>query len=148
MIISSEKAIRSLKGLEQLLDLRFTGVLVSTDSFDANGFPQILLAPSSGAVAGGDNFLIKIVQAPGSSNDIFGNATYAYTPNIIQLAYETGSSVTIAQFVTIMLEIGKMGFETQLYATPAGHVPTAADITAGNLVLDLQYDILWPTKGN
>jgi hypothetical protein len=147
MIISTQKEIRQLKPLSELLNFRFSNAITGAASFDANGNPEYLFSNGT-PVSGGKVFLIKIVQQDAVSKDIFGNSMLAYTPHIFQIAYEVGSAFGLADMATLMLEVGKLGYKVEVYAQPTGAIPSDASIITANQVASLEYDLLFPTKGN
>ena len=148
MIISTQKAQRQLKDLEQLLDYRFASEGISgADSFDANGNPVVLFSNGT-PVTNGRNILLTIKQQDAISKDIFGNQLLAYNNELVQIVYELSSAVSISDAVTLMIEVGKLGYIVELYARANGAVPSVADIIPGNLLTHLEYSILAPAKGN
>jgi hypothetical protein len=147
MIVSTQKEIRQLKDLEERLNSRFAGAIFGQDAFDANGNPEVLFSNGT-PVSGGRVFLLKIVQEPMVSTDIFGNPALAYGPHKIQLAFEQGAAVTGVDFCRIMSEVGKLGYKLEVYMTPAGNIPVDAALIPANLQDSLEFDIYWPTKGN
>jgi hypothetical protein len=105
--------------------LQFRGFVI-TESRDGDGFP--ILSTDK-------NLTIAIRAVDMVSKDIFGNASFAFTPHVATISYASTSAPTVASILAATLEVGKMGMKITLTETVA---PSSQDF---------EFDVIWPTKG-
>ena len=150
-MLSIAKSQATMRMIKERLNFRFADQALScADSFDSEGFPVLTLSDGS-ALSGEKVLVIRCKQQDAVSKDIFGNAHYAYSPHVIQVAYElpTAAPVLIASdWAKAIMEIGKVGMLVEIYARAFGAIPAVADMVVGKLESSLEFDVLWPTKGN
>lgn len=116
---------------------------------DANGNPMLFLSTAGNEAAGQPVVGIRISAIDAVSKDIFGNATSAYSPHNLELAYElTAADNPIPadkDLISCVFEATKTGIKIQLKELANGSAVTAANMDAAAVAQE--YDELyWPLK--
>lgn len=126
--------------------------VVQSNWTDSNGaiWPAITLSNNGNTAEGQPVVLIQLSSVDAVSKDIFGNQTYAYTPSIMQLAYElkaNGDSIAShADLAAVNFEAIKAGIRMQTVEIANTFAVTSANISAhGTVIADLDQ-LYWPTK--
>lgn len=147
-MLSIAKSQATMRMIKERLNFRFADQALScAESFDSEGFPVLTLSDGSAATTE-KVLLIRCKQQDAVSKDIFGNSHYAYAPHVIQIGYEDASALIASDWAKAIMEIGKVGMKVEIYKATAGAIPVLADFVAGKLESALEFDVLWPTKGN
>lgn len=147
-MFSSAKAIATVRMIKDRINFRFADQSLScAESFDSEGYPVILLSDGSAATTE-KVILIRCKQEMSNSVDIFGNANKAYAPHVIQVGYEDGSALIASDWAKLVLEISKVGMKMEIFKATSGAIPALSDLVAAKLESALEFDVLWPTKGN
>lgn len=147
-MFSSAKSIATMRMIKDRINFRFADQSLScAESFDSEGYPCLLLSDGSAATTE-KVILIRCKQEMSNSVDIFGNANKAYAPHVLQVAYEDASALIASDWAKLVLEISKVGMKMEIYKATAGAIPALTDFVAGKLESSLEFDVLWPTKGN
>ena len=148
---STAKAEALFRDLADRLSTRLAhGALIDTvrAAKDSAGWPVLILSDGGTETAGSDVIGLRISNPDMVSKDIFGNATSAYAPHILELAYELNGSApepSLADIFPVALEAAKLGARMQIKTIADGTAVTAANMDAGTIVADIE-DLYWPTK--
>jgi hypothetical protein len=150
---SNAKAVALARDLSDKLAKRFApgaaGLNTVRSAFDANGWPMLFISHNASEAEGQPVVLIRIKNVDAVSKDIFGNATSAYAPHTLELAYELASSndpePTLADLEIAKYESQKLGCRYQEKQIANGTAVTEAAINAATPSNDLE-DLYWPTK--
>lgn len=151
---STAKAIAQFRTLKQELDFRLAGsVTIDTtrEAFDADGWPMLFLSNSGAETASNAVVLLRMKGRDAVSKDILGNAIDAFTPHIIEVAYEltaggapTPSALDLAK---IQIEVDKIGCRTQIKQVANTVAVTESSLNSTAVAADLEYDVKQPGKG-
>lgn len=126
--------------------------VVQSNWTDANGaiWPALTISSGGNVAEGQPVVLIQLASVDAVSKDIFGNQTYAYTPSIMQLAYELKSSGDIepahGDLDAVKFEAIKAGIRMQIVEIANGNAVTSANISAHGTVIADMDQLYWPTK--
>lgn len=149
---STAKAQALSRDLADKLRKRFAGsATIDTvrEANDANGWPMLFLSDGGSEVAGAAVILIRIKNVDMVSKDIFGNATSAYAPHVLELDYELTAAnnpiPTDADLVTAEWEAFRCGARSQIKENANGTAVTEANLATATVIADLD-DLYWPTK--
>jgi len=113
----------------------------------ASGDPLITIGSG---VSDGCNALIRFVGIPTpTAKDIFGNASpNPNTPNIVQVAFETGDTgMTTAKLVAILGDLFATGCAFEWYAETHTNVPTEATFAAAKLITSYEQNLWYQLMG-
>lgn len=115
---------------------------------DANGWPMLFV--SAGNEAAGQPVVgIRISNPDAVSKDIFGNATSAYAPHTLEIAYELQASENPTpadkDLITCIWEAAKTGIKMQVKEIANGTAVTEASMNAKAADLELD-ELYWPLK--
>jgi hypothetical protein len=152
---STAKAIALIRGLHSNLKNRLennAGVNTISFAFDSNNWPYLLIFNATDGIAEGNPVIfIRISNVPMVSTDIFGNATYAYSPDLLEFAYELSSGgaplPARADIITCEYESILTGVQFQLKELANGTAVTAANVSADVSPVVSLDNLYWPTKG-
>src|SRR5581483_5689455 len=119
---SNAKAVALARDLADKLAKRYaggSGLNTIRQAFDANGWPMIFVSHGGNEAEGQAVVLIRIKGVDAVSKDIFGNATTAYAPHTLELAYELTATSncpipTLADLAQAEFEAIKTGVRYQL----------------------------------
>ena len=127
---SVAKAEAQLRDLKERLEFR--GFTVA-ESKITGGWPKLTLNT--------DEASIWIEAQDAVSKDVFGSDLVAFTPHKLFFASRNDAMSTLV-VAKILAEIGKLGFKVNVktHAT----VLATAEAAAGD---DIEFDVLWPSKG-
>lgn len=150
---STAKAIALARDLSDKLKIRYVagaaGLNTVRQAFDANGWPMIFLSHNANEAEAQPVVLVRIKGVDAVSKDVFGNATSAYAPHTLELAYELASAndpePTLADIEIAKFESQKLGCRYQEKQIANGTAVTEAAINAATPSNDLE-DLYWPTK--
>lgn len=117
---------------------------------DANGWPMLFLSIGGSEAEAAPVAAIRISNPDAVSKDIFGNATSAYTPHTLELAYELDANgkpeVAAKDLALVMFETVATGIQHQIKEIANGTAVTEASMNAAAVVETLDQ-LYWPTKG-
>lgn len=149
---SAAKSVALLRDVADKLRIRYAGsATIDTvrEASDSAGWPMIFLSDGGVETAGSAVIAIRIKNVDMVSKDIFGNATFAYAPHALELAYElTGANNPIptdADILKAEFESIKTGVKFQLKELANGTAVTAANMDAASPSAELE-ELYWPTK--
>jgi hypothetical protein len=153
---STAKAIALARDLADKLSKRYAagaaGLNTVRQAFDANGWPMIFCSHNANEAAGQPVLAMRISNVDAVSKDIFGAATSAYAPHILELAYELqatpnigDSFVSHADKASADFESQRIGARWQLKEIANATAVSEASMNAATPVADLE-DLYWPTK--
>lgn len=148
MLRSLKKAESLARTVKEQIEMRISQVAAFNqvkELRDANGWPMLSVNLDGDVAVGDAHILIRFKSVPGSSPDIFGNETFAYTPHIVELGFETGV-VEIESFAPVFAEIVNLKTRIQLKKSINTAVMDEAALNSLAAFADLD-DMLWPTKG-
>lgn len=125
---STAKAYAWARDLKTKLELRGLTVV---ESRDGNAWPELTINT--------DQAYIQIEAVNAISKDIFGNDLIAFTPHLLDFAYDNGIAADV--LAKIYAEIVKLGIKFQ--------VATDATLAAAKAATPsvIEADMQWPTKG-
>jgi len=149
---SNAKAVALCRDLADKLAKRYAGS-ATIDSvrqaFDASGWPMIFLSRGLNEAAGQPVILIRIKNVDMVSKDVFGNATSAYAPHVMEVAYElqaaNNPTPSDADLLVANFEAIKTGVRYQLKEIANGTAVSEASLNAASVAADLE-ELYWPTK--
>lgn len=117
---------------------------------DANGWPMLFLSKAGNEAAGQPVIAIRISNPDAGSKDIFGNATSAYTPHTLELAYEISATdnpvPADVDLIVAVYQTSLTGIKLQVKEIATGTAVTEASMNAAAVKLEIE-DLYWPTKG-
>lgn len=149
---STAKAVALARDLADKLSKRYAGsATIDTvrQASDANGWPMLFLSDGGVETAGASVILIRIKGVDMVSKDIFGNATTAYAPHILEFDYELTAAnnpiPTDGDLWTAAFESIKVGARCQFKENANGTAVTEANLATATIVADLD-ELYWPTK--
>lgn len=146
-MFNAAKSEAICRGLKERLDLRFKDQGLScAQSFDSSGYSVLTLSDGSPASAE-KVILIRVRQIDAVSKDIFGNANLAFSPHIMDIAYEDASAFAGVDWAKLSIEVAKEGIKAIVYKAVAGAIPALSDMVPAKQEAALEFDILWPSKG-
>ncbi len=149
---STAKAVALFRDLADKLSKRYAGsATIDTvrAAFDANGWPMLFLSDGGVETAGSPVILLRLKAVDLVSKDVFGNASSAYAPHILEFNYELTAAnnpipadgdLWVAAFESI-----KLGARWQAKENANGTACTEANLATATIVADLE-DLYWPTK--
>lgn len=118
---------------------------------DANGWPMLIVSTAGNEAAGQPVIGIRISNPDAVSKDIFGNATSAYTPHTLEVAYELQSSdnptPADATLLSVAMDAAMTGIKVQVKEIANGTAVTEASMNAAAVALEQEPSLYWPTKG-
>lgn len=149
---STAKAEALLRDVADKLAKRFAGsATIDTvrQAKDANGWPMLFLSDAGNEAAGQPVIALRIKAVPMVSTDVFGNATTAYAPHALEVAYElTAANNPIPSDVDLLtaeFEAIKTGVKIQLKELANTVAVTEAAIDAAAIAVELD-ELYWPNK--
>lgn len=152
MPMSNAKAVALVRDLADKLSKRYAGgagLNSVRQASDANGWPMLFISNAGNEAEGAAVVLIRIKGVDAVSKDIFGNATTAYAPHTLELAYELAAAnkpiPTLADLASAEFEAIKTGVRYQLKEIANGTAVSEAAINAAAPAADLD-ELYWPTK--
>lgn len=152
MIQSLQTAQALIRDLGNKLSVRFAngaGINTVAVSQDASGNPMLFLSVGGNVAEGQPVIAIRISQESAVSTDVFNNPLLAYTPHIMDFAYELASAndpePTLADIAVATWESINCGVRWQLKTIANGTAVTATSMNAATPVADLD-SLYWPTK--
>src|SRR5688572_19588139 len=118
---STAKAEALSRDLADKLRVRLAGsstIDTVREARDSNGWPMIFCSDGGTETAGAAVVAIRIAGVDAVSKDVFGNATTAYAPHTLELAWELTAAnnpiPTDADIAKINFEATKTGVRQQL----------------------------------
>jgi len=149
---STAKAEALLRDVADKLAKRYAGsATIDTvrQAKDSQGWPVIFLSDGGVETAGAAVIALRIRAVDMVSTDVFGNATSAYAPHKLEVAYELTATdnpiPTDKDLLTAEFEAIKTGVAIQLKELANGTAVTAANMDAAAVGLELD-ELYWPTK--
>lgn len=149
---STAKAQALSRDLADKLSKRFAGsATINTvrQANDANGWPMIFCSRNSNEAEAQPVIAIRIKGIDAISKDVFGNATSAYAPHTLEVAYELAaankSEAANSDIAAVNFEAIKTGVRFQLKEIANGTAVSEASMNAANPIADLE-ELYWPTK--
>lgn len=124
-----------------------TPSLLVTEGFDASSNPQINVDDGTPA-AGEQCFYIRVIETPSIGNNSVGLSADSYGPHVIQIVMETSATAGVG----VPSDLNKsfvwssallLGARVELYLRANGAVPVVGDITAANLVTQIDSDLMF-----
>lgn len=151
---SSAKASALSRDLADKFRIRFpaaaAGLNTVREANDSAGWPMIVLSHNANEAAGQPVLALRIKAVDMVSKDIFGNATTAYAPHALEVAYELTAAdnaiPTDADILKAEFEAIKTGVKIQLKELANGTAVTAANMDAATASVEIE-ELYWPTKG-
>lgn len=130
--MSANKKVLELSAeLADELRKRVSDYVQITEGFDTAQFPTILLGPATPATTN-DTVLIRTTPRSWNlTNDVLGLPQTVYTPSVIQVITEQGTSdrpwfyVSIAHITAILGAVYQRGTRVEIWETANGTIPTA-----------------------
>lgn len=152
-MISTAKAIALARDLADKLSKRYAGsATINTvrQAFDSSGWPLIFCSVGANEAEGQPVILIRISNPDMVSKDVFGGATNAYAPHILEMGYELTATSnkafpSLADAAVAQSESIKTSCRYQLKEIANGSAVTAANLAATSPAADID-DLYWPTK--
>lgn len=152
MIQSLQTAQALIRDLGNKLSVRYANsasINTVSQAQDANGNPMLFLSVGGNLAEGQPVIAIRISQESAVSADVFNNPLLAYTPHILDFAYELASAndpePSLADIAVATWESINCGVRWQLKALPNGQQVTAANMNAATPIADMD-SLYWPTK--
>ena len=152
MIQSLQTAQALIRDLGNKLSVRFAGsasINTVRQGQDASGNPMLFLSVGGNEAEGQPVIAIRISQEDAISKDVFNNSLLAYTPLLMDFAYELASAndpePSLADIAIASWESINCGVRWQLKALANGSAVTAANMNAAAPIADLD-SLYWPTK--
>lgn len=149
---STAQAQAQARDLAEKLAKRFKGsATIDTvrQANDANGWPMIFCSRSANEAAGQPVIAIRIQNPDAVSKDIFGNATSAYAPHNLEVAYEVSAAnnpfPADLDLITALFEATKTGIKQQIKEIATGTAVSEASMNAKAADLELD-ELYWPLK--
>lgn len=148
---STAQAQAQARELAEKLAKRFKGsATIDTvrQANDANGWPMIFCSDAGNEAAGQPVIAIRISNPDAVSKDIFGNATSAYAPHNLELAYEldgTEGEPSRKDLAVVQFEAAKTGIKQQIKEIADGTAVSEASMNAASAALELD-ELYWPLK--
>lgn len=150
---STAKAAALSRDLADKLSKRYAGsssINSVRQTTDSNGWPMLFLSNAGSEVEGAAVIAIRISGVDAVSKDVFGNATTAYAPHILEVAYELTATANkaiplLADVAIANFEAIKTGVRYQLKQIANGTAVTAAAMDAASASADLE-ELNWPGK--
>ena len=149
---SVAKAQALVRDLADKLAKRFAngpGINSLRQANDANGWPMLFLSVGGNEAEGQPVILIRVKNVDLVSKDIFGNASFAYAPHTLELAYELAAAnkpePTLADLAVAKWEAERCGCRYQEKSIANGTAVSEAALNAAAPIADLE-DLYWPTK--
>lgn len=119
------------------------------NAVDANGWPMLFVSPAGNEAAGQQVVAIRISAVDAVSKDIFGNATSAYAPHNLELAYELTAAdnpiPTDVSLLQIVWEATKTGIKMQVKEIANATAVTEASMNAAAVAVEMD-ELYWPLK--
>lgn len=150
---STAKAEALLRDVADKLKVRFAGgagINTVRAAKDSNGWPMLFLSVSGTETEGSSVIAIRIQGQDAVSKDIFGGATTAYAPHVMDLAYELAAAnkpeCTLADLAVAKFEACATGVRYQEKAIANGTAVSETSMNAATAIADLD-GLYWPTKG-
>lgn len=116
---------------------------------DANGWPMLFLSDAGNEAAGQPVIAIRISNPDAVSKDIFGNATSAYAPHNLEVAYElTATDNPVPKDTDLIMaiwEATKTGVKMQVKEIANGTAVTETSMNAAAVAIELD-ELYWPLK--
>ena len=116
---------------------------------DANGWPMLFVSTAGNEAAGQPVIAIRISNPDAVSKDIFGNATSAYAPHNLELAYELqgadNPAPTDVTLLQVAFEVTKTGVKQQIKEIAAGTAVSEASMNAAAVAVEMD-ELYWPLK--
>jgi len=114
--------------------------------------PEIFISHNGNEAEGQPVVLVKISQISMVTPDVFGNVGLAYTPLLLQMAYEVqatphlgDSFVTHSDLAIVEFETIKTAIRWQKLEVANGTAVTDAALAGATVVADLD-ELYWPLK--
>lgn len=149
---STAQAQAQARELADKLAKRFKGsATINTvrQATDANGWPMLICSAAGNEAAGQPVVALRITNVDAVSKDIFGNATSAYAPHTLEVAYELQASDNPTpvdkDLITILFEATKTGIKMQVKEIANATAVTEASMNAKAADLELD-ELYWPLK--
>lgn len=129
--MSANKKVLELSAeLADELRKRVSDYAQITEGFDSAGFPTILLGPATPATTNDTVYIRTTPRSWNLTNDVLGLPQTVYTPSVIQIVTEEGTTditafyVTIAHYLAISGAVLQRGTRVELWETANGTVPS------------------------
>lgn len=149
---STAKAQALLRDVADKLKVRYAGsstINTVRAANDANGWPMLFLSHAGTETEGSAVIALRIMNIDAVSKDIFGNATNAYAPHILEVAYELAAAnqpePTLADLAIAKFEACATGCRYQEKQIANGTAVTESAMNAAAAASDLDA-LYWPTK--
>lgn len=149
---SVAKAQALVRDLADKLAKRFAngpGINSIRQANDANGWPMLFLSVGGNEAEAQPVILIRVKNVDLVSKDIFGNASFAYAPHTLELAYELAAAnkpeCSLADLAVAKWEAERCGCRYQEKSIANGTAVSEASLNAAAPIADLE-DLYWPTK--
>jgi hypothetical protein len=153
MVKSVAKGHAWMRDLKEKLEFRFKGS-ATIDTFaeakDTDGYAQLTLSLAGAVAAANDVMFIRVKSEDAVSKDVFGNDLISFTPHVIQFAYELDGvvpEVGVLDIYRVLQEVLKLGIKCDIFEIADGTAVTAANVDLATAVLEIEPDLIWPTKG-
>lgn len=116
---------------------------------DANGWPMLFVSTAGNEAAGQPVVAMRISNVDAVSKDIFGNATSAYAPHNLEIAYELQASDNpMPADVTLLacvFEATKTGIKIQVKEIANLTAVNEASMNAAAVAIEMD-ELYWPLK--
>jgi hypothetical protein len=127
---ANKKCLELSAELADELRKRVSDYVQITESFDSAGMPAITIGPATPATTNDTVYIRTTPRSWNLTNDALGLAQTVYTPSVIQLVTEEGTTdkpffyVTIVHMLAILGASLQKGTRLELWETANGTVPT------------------------
>ncbi len=153
MIQSLQTAQALIRDLGNKLSVRYANsatINTVTQSQDSNGNPMLFLSNGGTLTEGSPVIAIRISQISAVSTDVFNNPLNAYTPHLMDFAYELSATANdpiplLADIAVATFESIKCAVRWQLKTIANGTAVTYTSMNAATPIADLD-DLYFPTK--
>lgn len=131
---STAKSGATMRLLKDNLSMRLkatSGVALNSirEARDADGWSMLFVSVDGNEAAGQPVLAVRCKAVDAVSKDVFGNDMFAYTPHIVELAWEIGSTTSL-QNAAVQHECDQLGMALQVKAIADGTQVTTANIDA------------------
>jgi hypothetical protein len=113
-----------------------------------------MIVLSDGGVETASNPVIglRVYPIDAISKDVFGNTNIAFTPHVLELAYElaAGGEQTPNQLdlQMVLFECSKIGLKVNIIEIANGSAVDETNMNATAVAKSLEFDVINPMKGN
>ncbi|MDD5650779.1 MAG: hypothetical protein PHF86_10265 [Candidatus Nanoarchaeia archaeon] len=152
---STAKSIALMRDLGERISFRVAGsATIDTvrSAYDANGYPMIVLSDGGVETASNPVIGLRVYPIDAISKDVFGNTNIAFTPHVLELAYElaAGGEQTPNQLdlQMVLFECSKIGLKVNIIEIANGSAVDETNMNATAVAKSLEFDVINPMKGN